>query len=236
MSNTKVSFGERFKKAIGIEGDTKKVVFPMLNYTATNISTSGASYFFSLYYIPFLVYVEGLSPSQVGLIILIKSIWDAITDPLMGVITDRTHSKYGKHRFWIIVAVIPFVVTFFMTWFSFGLSGHASSTTVMLYYIAAYVLFSTATTVLTVPHTAMLLRQAAKLSQNEASDFVDALYNNNSKTFEALISDVEYFTLKFDYRNTDKPWGTSKDSIQRSMRFLSSDGRDFDVQQTKKQS
>ena len=82
----------------------------------------------------------------------------------------------------------------------------------------------------------MLLRQAAKLSQNEASDFVDALYNNNSKTFEALISDVEYFTLKFDYRNTDKPWGTSKDSIQRSMRFLSSDGRDFDVQQTKKQS
>ena len=86
------------------------------------------------------------------------------------------------------------------------------------------------------PHTALLLRQAAKLSQNEASDFVDALYNNNSKTFEALISDVEYFTLKFDYRNTDKPWGTSKDSIQRSMRFLSSDGRDFDVQQTKKQS
>ena len=86
------------------------------------------------------------------------------------------------------------------------------------------------------PHTSLLLRQAAKLSQNEASDFVDALYNNNSKTFDALISDVEYFTLKFDYRNTDKPWGTSKDSIQRSMRFLSSDRRDFDVQQTKKQS
>ena len=160
MSKTNLSLGERFKKAIGIEGDTKKVVFPMLNYTATNISTSGASYFFSLYYIPFLVYVEGLSPSQVGLIILIKSIWDAITDPLMGVITDRTHSKYGKHRFWIIVAVVPFVVTFFMTWFSFGLSGHASSTTVMCYYIAAYVLYSTATTVLTVPHTAMLPEMA----------------------------------------------------------------------------
>ena len=53
-------------------------------------------------------------------------------------------------------------------------------------------------------------------------------------TFESLISDVEYFTLKFDYRNTDKPWGTSKNSIQRSMRFLSSDGRDFDEQQNHK--
>ncbi len=86
------------------------------------------------------------------------------------------------------------------------------------------------------PHTSLLLRQAAKLSQNEASDFVEALYNNNTQTFESLISDVEYFTLKFDYRNTDKPWGTSKNSIQRSMRFLSSDGRDFDEQQAKKQS
>ena len=81
----------------------------------------------------------------------------------------------------------------------------------------------------------MLLRQAAKLPQNEASDFVEALYANNTKTFESLIADVEYFTLKFDYRNTDKPWGTSKNAIQRSMRFLSSDGRDFDEQQAKKQ-
>ena len=155
-----IPFGERVKRAIGIEGDTKKVVFPMLNYTATNISTSGASYFFSLYYIPFLVYVEGLSPSQVGLIILIKSVWDAITDPLMGVITDRTHSRFGKHRVYIIAATVPFVFTFFMTWYSFGLSGQASSHAVMLYYIAAYVLFSTATTVLTVPHTAMLPEMA----------------------------------------------------------------------------
>ncbi|MBR2590137.1 MAG: MFS transporter [Clostridia bacterium] len=159
-ASDKAPFGERVKKAIGVEGDTKKVLFPMLNYTATNISTSGAGYFFSLYYIPFLVYVEGLSPTQVGLIILIKSVWDAITDPLMGVITDRTHSRYGKHRVYIIAAVIPFVVTFFMTWYSFGLSGNASSNTVMLYYIAAYVLYSTATTVLTVPHTAMLPEMA----------------------------------------------------------------------------
>ena len=62
------------------------------------------------------------------------------------------------------------------------------------------------------PHTVLLLRQAAKLSQNEASEFVEALYVNNKDTFDSLISDVEYFTLKFDYRNTDKPWGTSKNS------------------------
>ena len=86
------------------------------------------------------------------------------------------------------------------------------------------------------PHTAMLLRQAAKLSQNEASDFVAALASGSDLAFTELIGDVEWFTLKFDYRNSDKPWGNSKNAIQRSMRFLSSDRRDFDEQLGKKQS
>ena len=110
----KLSFGERVKKAVGIEGQTGEVIKPMLAYNATNISTSGAGYFFSLYYIPFLVYVEGLSTAQVGLIILIKSIWDAFTDPLMGIITDRTRSRFGKHRVYIIFSAIPFCFAYFI--------------------------------------------------------------------------------------------------------------------------
>ena len=81
------------------------------------------------------------------------------------------------------------------------------------------------------PHTAMLLRAAAKLSQNDAADFVSALYENNKRYFEPLIDDVEWFTLKFDYRNNDKPWGNSKNAIQRSMRFIASDRSDFDDKQ-----
>jgi len=86
------------------------------------------------------------------------------------------------------------------------------------------------------PHLSLLLRQASKLSQNEAADFVRALSDGTRGSFVSLIDDVEYFTLKFDYRNNDKPWGTSKNSIQRSMRFLSSDRKEFDEQSGKKQS
>ena len=81
------------------------------------------------------------------------------------------------------------------------------------------------------PHTAMLLREAAKLSQNDAADFVSALFENDKKYFEPLIDDVEWFTLKFDYRNNDKPWGNSKNALQRSMRFLAADRSDFDEKQ-----
>jgi hypothetical protein len=78
------------------------------------------------------------------------------------------------------------------------------------------------------PHTAALLRTAAaKLSQNDASEFVTALAEGNNAYFKELEKDVEWFTQKFDYRNKDKSWGNSKNAIQRSMRFLSSDRGDF---------
>lgn len=78
------------------------------------------------------------------------------------------------------------------------------------------------------PHTAALLRTAAsKLSQNDAAEFVTALAEGNNAYFKELEKDVEWFTQKFDYRNKDKSWGNSKNAIQRSMRFLSSDRGDF---------
>lgn len=84
------------------------------------------------------------------------------------------------------------------------------------------------------PHLSLLLRTAAnKMSQNEAADFITILGDNNAKAFTELIGDVEWFTLKFDYRNNDKPWGNSKNAIQRSMRFLSGDRSDFDEQNKK---
>jgi hypothetical protein len=84
------------------------------------------------------------------------------------------------------------------------------------------------------PHISVLLRTCAdKMSQNDAADFLPLLSSNFDSSMDELIADVEWFTLKFDYRNNDKPWGNSKNSIQRSMRFLSSDRSDFDEKQRK---
>ena len=65
-------------------------------------------------------------------------------------------------------------------------------------------------------------------------DFLTILSSSHKKSLDELIADAEWFTLKFDYRNTDKPWGNSKNAIQRSMRFLSSDRSDFDEQAKKR--
>ena len=55
--------------------------------------------------------VVGLPASWVGMIVLITSCLDGFTDVLIGLIVDRTHSRFGKARAWVLWMIIPFGVT-----------------------------------------------------------------------------------------------------------------------------
>lgn len=71
------------------------------------------------------------------------------------------------------------------------------------------------------PHTALLLRGCAKyLSASQASAFAKSLAGIQNTSLETMCKDIEWFTLKFDYRNQDKPWGNSKDAVPRTIRKL----------------
>ena len=60
--------------------------------------------------------IEGLSTKQAGFISLIGGMWDAITDPIMGIISDHTRAKSGRHRRYLLIAVIPFMIAYIMKW------------------------------------------------------------------------------------------------------------------------
>ncbi|MFT7587554.1 MAG: GPH family glycoside/pentoside/hexuronide:cation symporter, partial [Cellvibrionaceae bacterium] len=65
---------------------------------------------------PFLLNVAGISPFLLGWIFLIKQPWDAINDPLMGQLSDRTESRFGRRKIWLIVATVPLALLFVMSW------------------------------------------------------------------------------------------------------------------------
>lgn len=59
------------------------------------------------------------------------------------------------------------------------------------------------------------------MSDSEAAKFLPCLFKKESKLLDALQEDIHKFTLKFDYRNKDMPWGTAQNSPIRSINTLS---------------
>ncbi len=58
----------------------------------------------------FYTNVVGISAGAVGMIMLVSRVFDGFSDVLMGTIIDRTHSKYGKSRIWILRLAVPYAL------------------------------------------------------------------------------------------------------------------------------
>ena len=170
--------GERVKKAIGVEGDFKTAIVPMINYSYANMFMGGAGYIISMYFTIFLTDVVNLTLRQAGLVVMFATLWDAVTDPVMGIITDRTRSKTGKHRRYLLWGIPILALSYTLLWNSFGLSGITSPKMTMFYFTAVYMLYKTAYTVIAVPHTAMLPELAPEYNLRTQYNSVGYLFNS----------------------------------------------------------
>lgn len=170
--------GERFKKAIGVEGKFVDTVWPMIQYCFANIFIGGGGYIISMYFTVFLTNVVGMELRYATFIIMIATIWDGINDPLMGIITDRTRSKYGRHRRYLLLSIPPLVISYTMLWNSFGLDAKEHPTACVMYYAFAYILYKTAYTMVDVPHTAMLPTLAPEYNKRTQYTSVSYIFNS----------------------------------------------------------
>lgn len=170
--------GEKIKKAIGVEGDFKSTILPMINYSYTNIFLGGAGYIISMYFTIFLTDVVNISLRQASTVVMIATIWDAVTDPVMGMVTDRTRSKYGKHRRYLLWGIPLLLISYSLLWNSYGINGKDNPTGAMIYFILIYMLYKTAFTVISVPHTAMLPELAPEYNLRTQYNSVGYLFNS----------------------------------------------------------
>ncbi len=105
------------------------------------------------YYLPFFYSnIFGLSLIDAGVLVLVTRIWDAVSDPMMGVIADRTNTRWGKYRPYLLWVAIPFSVCGIML-FTTPDWGYAAK---LLWAYVTYVLMMTVYTGINVPYGAML--------------------------------------------------------------------------------
>lgn len=104
-------------------------------------------------FLAFLTNVAGLSPSLAGLILLVGKIWDAVNDPLIGYLSDRTRSRWGRRHAWMLFGSIPFGISFFLLWI---VPGADSSPGVKFgYYLVVSLIFFTTYTAINLPYAAL---------------------------------------------------------------------------------
>ena len=81
-----------------------------IGYGFGDMSSSMFWKFFS-YFLPFFYSnVFGLSLADAGVLMLVTRIWDAVSDPMMGIIADRTKTRWGKYRPYLLFFSLPFAV------------------------------------------------------------------------------------------------------------------------------
>jgi glycoside/pentoside/hexuronide:cation symporter, GPH family len=95
--------------------------------------------------------VMGISAAALGTMLLLVRFSDAITDPIMGIIADRTTHRWGKFRPWLLWSAIPFAVLF---WLAFTVPG-GSDKFRLVYAIATYTVLMMAYTMNNVPYSAL---------------------------------------------------------------------------------
>ena len=94
-------------------------------------------YMINTYLTIFYTDIVGLTASVVALILMIARVWDAINDPMMGVIADRTRTRWGKFRPWLMIAP-PFLAIFnILTFTVFPVKGTAKVILCLICYIGA---------------------------------------------------------------------------------------------------
>ncbi|MDR0503788.1 MAG: MFS transporter [Treponema sp.] len=131
----------------------KGLLLNKISYASGDIYGGGAFMIFSLLFMNFLVLVEGLPVIATTIIIFIGRLWDAITDPIMGRISDRTRSRFGRRRIYFLIGIVPVFLSFFMLFYSFGTE---SVNAKIFYYTFAYMFFGTVFSIVMVPYNAIL--------------------------------------------------------------------------------
>ena len=106
------------------------------------------------YYLPFFYSnVFGLTLTDAGMLLLVTKLYDAVSDPVMGVIADRTRTKWGKYRPYLLWMAVPFALVGILTFVTPGIDSY---TVKLVWAYVCYLLMMTVYTAINVPYGALL--------------------------------------------------------------------------------
>ncbi|WP_223589915.1 MFS transporter [Neobacillus bataviensis] len=151
----------------------------MIAFASGDLFGGGAQLIIGFFYLRFLTDVVRINPVLAGTVILVSKIWDAIADPVMGVVTDNTRTRFGRRKPYILAGFFLIVIAFTLLWFAPNFDSILGK---FLFVLFSYIFYSTVSTIVTIPYTAF----SSEISQ----DIKERDQVNGTRLFFSQVSSL----------------------------------------------
>ncbi len=165
-----------------------------LLYGAGDLGFSLTSTILGAYFAIFLTDVVGVPPRVAAAAIFIGRSWDYVNDPLIGHISDRTRTRWGRRRPFLLFGALPFALAFTLLWWRPPLERDLA---LAVYYALAYVIFDASATFVYMPYFA--------LTPELTADYDERTSLTSTRMFFSIVGSLISFTVPLAMVGTFTP-------------------------------
>lgn len=123
----------------------------VISYGAGDFAFNLSFSFSSLFLLYFYTDVLGLNATTAGLIIMVALVWEGLTDPIIGMIANRTRTRWGRYRPYLLFGAVPLAVSVIAMFAPVGLSGPA----LVAYSFATHLVYRTVFAFVNIPYISL---------------------------------------------------------------------------------
>ena len=177
----------------------KLTVFTKLIYGSGDLGFALSDAMLGVLIAIFLVDVVGLRPELAAAAVFIGRTWDYINDPLFGYISDRTRTRWGRRRPFLLFGFIPYALAFTLLWWKPPFSEQLA---LAIYYAAAYAFYDSAASFAYMPYYA--------LTPELSDDYDERTSLTTYRMVFSIVGSMIAFTLPLALIGTMRPENSGK--------------------------
>ena len=133
------------------EKQEKLSLWTKLIYGSGDLGFSMNNSIIAAFFPIFMMDVIGITPGLVAIILFVGRSWDYVNDPIIGFLSDRTRTRWGRRRPFLLFGAVPFALSFILLW----LAPNFSQTGLIIYYSLGYVVYEAMATIVYMPYYAL---------------------------------------------------------------------------------
>lgn len=159
-----------------------------LAFGAGDLGTAITANILVFFLLRFLTNVAGLSAGVAGSILFVGKFWDAVNDPIIGVLSDRTSHRWGRRYPWMIFGAIPFGIFFFLQW----IVPSSNPNILFWYYVIIAIAFNTSYTIVNLPYTALTPELTKDYNERTALNSFRFAFSIGGSIFSLILAQIVF--------------------------------------------